>query len=177
MNILHSISKTRITPKQFLACIEIPKGSKNKYELDKESGALILDRILFTATHYPQNYGFIPRTWGLDEDPLDVLVLSTQSISSLALVRCAPIGILRMVDSGEVDEKIIAVCVNDPDYSNYKDIADLPPHVLDEISHFFQHYKELEHKKETEIRGFEGHEAAEATIEAALVRYDRKFPD
>ena len=114
MDILHSIAKSRITPDHFLSCIEIPAGSKNKYEVDHESGALILDRILYTATHYPQNYGFIPRTWGLDNDPLDVLVITSEPVVPLALVRCYPIGILTMVDSGMVDEKIIAICENDP---------------------------------------------------------------
>lgn len=177
MNILHSISRNRISGKEFLACIEISKGSKNKYELDKESGVLILDRILFTATQYPQNYGFIPRTWGLDNDPIDVLVLCSQPVVPLSLIRCAPIGMMKMEDGGETDEKIIAVCINDPDYNNYKDISDLPPHVLEEIKHFFMHYKELEHNKETTVEGFVGREEAEAAIEAGLVRYDRKFPD
>lgn len=105
MNILHSISKSRITPEHFLACVEIPAGSKNKYELDVETGALILDRILYTATHYPQNYGFIPRTWSLDEDPLDVLVICSQPIVPMSLVRAYPVAVLNMIDSGEVDQK------------------------------------------------------------------------
>ena len=166
MNILHAISRARINPDSFLACVEIPAGSKNKYELDKESGALILDRILYTATQYPQNYGFIPRTWGLDHDPLDVLVLCTQPIVPLSLVRCRPIGTLKMTDGGKVDEKIIAVCENDPDYNCYNELEDLPKHLLDEISHFFKHYKELEYNKETIIEGYSNAEAAKEAIAA-----------
>ena len=97
MNILHSIDPRRITPDHFMACIEIPAGCKNKYELDVETGCLVLDRVLYTSTHYPQNYGFIPRTWSQDEDPLDVLVLSSESVVPMSLVRCYPIGILKMV--------------------------------------------------------------------------------
>ena len=177
MNILHAISRARIKPESFLACVEIPAGSKNKYELDKESGALILDRILYTATQYPQNYGFIPRTWGLDHDPLDVLVLCTQPIVPLSLVRCKPIGTLKMTDGGKVDEKIIAVCENDPDYNCYNELEDLPKHLLDEISHFFKHYKELEYNKETIIEGYSNAETAKEAIAAARKRYDEKFLD
>lgn len=176
-NILHSISRARITPEHFLACIEIPAGSKNKYELDVESGALMLDRILYTSTHYPQNYGFIPRTWGNDEDPLDVLVLCSASIVPMALCRCYPIGLLNMVDSGEGDEKIIAICENDPFFSSYKTISDLPAHILDEISHFFRRYKELEHGKSTTISGYQGKREAMQCIARARKRYDEHFPD
>ena len=177
MNILHSISRARITPDDFVSCIEIPAGSKNKYELDKESGALILDRILYTATQYPHNYGFIPRTWGLDNDPVDVLVLCSQPVVPLALVRCRALGVLRMNDSGAMDEKIIAICQNDPDYNDFHELSDLPPHILDEISHFFQHYKELEHDKETQIMGFEDSKAARDVIIASRARYDAQFPN
>lgn len=177
MNILHSISKERITPEHFLACIEISAGSKNKYELDVESGALMLDRILYTSTHYPQNYGFIPRTWGRDEDPLDVLVLCSEPIVPRALCRCYPIGLLNMVDSGEGDEKIIAICENDPLYSSYKSMEDLPAHILEEISHFFKRYKELEIGKQTEIDGFLGKKEAMECIKRARATYDAKFPN
>ena len=176
MNILHAIDRTRVTPEHFIACIEIPAGCKNKYELDVETGALMLDRVLYTSTHYPQNYGFIPRTWSLDEDPLDVLVLTSESIVPMSLVRCYPIGILKMVDSGEVDEKILAICENDPFYNTFKSIDDVPPHILEEITHFFQHYKELEHGKDTEIEGFLGKQEAERVIAEARARYDAKFP-
>ena len=177
MDILHSVPKSRITPEHFLACIEIPAGSKNKYEVDHESGALILDRILYTATHYPQNYGFIPRTWGLDNDPLDVLVLTSEPIVPMALCRCYPIGILKMTDSGMVDEKIIAICENDPLYNEFKDIKEVPEHLLDEIKHFFTVYKQLEHGKTTKIGGIHGVKVAMQSIAEAMQRYDEKFPD
>ena len=177
MNILHSISKSRITPEHFVACIEIPAGSKNKYELDVESGALLMDRILYTSTHYPQNYGFIPRTWGNDNDPLDVLVICSAPIVPLAICRCYPIGLLNMVDSGKGDEKIIAICENDPFYKDYKDISDLPQHILDEISHFFRRYKELEVGKATEIGDFQDKHAAMECIRRGRERYDDRFPD
>lgn len=175
MNILHAVDKKHIKPDHFYACIEIPAGSKNKYEIDPQSGALILDRILYTSTHYPHNYGFIPKTWGNDEDPLDVLVLCSEPIVPMALCRCYPIGILIMEDSGEADEKIIAICENDPFYNTFKDIKELPPHVFEQIKHFFQHYKELEYGKNTEISGIHGVEKAKAAIQKAIKRYEEKF--
>ena len=177
MDILHSCPRSRITPSHFLACIEIPAGSKNKYEVDHESGALILDRILYTATHYPQNYGFIPRTWGLDDDPLDVLVLTSEPIVPMALCRCYPVGILTMTDSGMVDEKIIAICENDPLYNEFKDIKEIPAHLLDEIKHFFTVYKQLEHGKTTKIGAIHGVKVAMKSIEDAKKRYEEKFPE
>ncbi len=177
MNILHAVDKARVTPEHFLSCVEIPAGSSAKYELDVNSGALILDRILYTATHYPQNYGFIPRTWGLDEDPMDVLVIASSPIVPMALVRCYPIGILEMTDSGEVDQKVLAICENDPVYNSFKDIKDLPQHILDEIKHFFTVYKQLEHGKETVIEGIHGAKMAKEAIAEARARYDAKFPD
>ncbi len=127
--------------------IEIPKGSKNKYELDKQTGVLMLDRILYTSTHYPANYGFIPRTYGDDLDPLDVLVLCSEPIAPMTLVRCYPIGVIRMLDSGRNDEKVIAIPFSEPIYNGYKDINELPGHVFDEMSHFFSVYKALEGKE------------------------------
>jgi inorganic pyrophosphatase len=146
MNIWHDISQKRIQPRDFVAVIEITKGSKNKYELDKETGMLTLDRILHTATHYPANYGFIPRTFAEDGDPLDVLVLSSEPIQPSALVRCAPIGVLSMIDEGFVDHKIIAVPMRDPMYNGYTSIKELPKHIFDEMMHFFSVYKTLEDK-------------------------------
>ena len=146
MHSWHDVKPNRISPDSFLALIEISKGSKNKYELDKETGHLILDRVLFTSTHYPQNYGFIPRTYARDYDPLDVLVLCSEPILPMAFVECKPIGVLIMTDNGLPDEKIIAVATNDPFYSDYNKIEELPNHVLDEIKHFFSVYKTLEHK-------------------------------
>lgn len=174
MNIWHRISKERITPESFVACIEISKGSKNKYELDKETGALILDRILYTSTHYPQNYGFIPRTYAGDNDPLDVLVLCSEPIVPLALVQCYPVGVIEMIDQGQVDEKIIAICSHDPFYSSYKDISDIPEHLFEEIRHFFQVYKSLE-GKETVVHHVKGKEHAMNIIKESLERYKEKF--
>ena len=124
MNIWHDIAPSRVKPEDFWAVIEIEKGSKNKYELDKETGMLRLDRILYTSTHYPANYGFIPRTWAEDGDPLDVLVLCSESIRPLSLVRCFPIGVISMEDGGSQDEKIIAIPFEDPTYHLYTDISE-----------------------------------------------------
>ena len=145
-NIWHDINPRRISKEKFIAVIEIPKGCKNKYEMDKDTGLLRLDRVLYTSTHYPANYGFIPRTYAEDNDPLDVLVLCQETIVPMTLVECKPIGALKMKDNNEIDEKIIAVPVNDPTYSSYEDISQLPNHIFDEISHFFQVYKSLECK-------------------------------
>ena len=175
MNIWHSVNSHRIKKDEFLACIEISKGSRNKYELDKESGSLILDRILYTATHYPHNYGFIPKTLSQDGDPLDVLVLCSEPIEPLALTAAKPIGVLFMTDGGKRDEKIIAVCAHDPVYNSYKDITELPAHVSQEISHFFSVYKQLEPNKKTEVGSMEGREVAEKTIEEAIQSYKDRF--
>ncbi|NBC29615.1 MAG: inorganic diphosphatase, partial [Spirochaetes bacterium] len=145
MNPWHDIDPARVTPENFVAIVEIPKGSKKKYELDKETGLIVLDRILFTATHYPSNYGFLPRTLADDGDPLDVLVLCSEVLDPLTMVRCYPIGVVKMVDDNEVDEKIIAVPFRDPVFSGYRDIMTLPQHIVREISHFFEVYKALEH--------------------------------
>lgn len=146
MHCWHDVKPSRVTTDSFLALIEISKGSKNKYELDKETGHLILDRVLFTSTHYPQNYGFIPRTFARDFDPLDVLVLCSEAILPMSFVDCTPIGVLIMTDNGLPDEKIIAVAQNDPFYNQYKDIKDIPDHIMAEIKHFFAVYKTLEGK-------------------------------
>ena len=122
MNIWHDIPEKFITPDSFSAVIEIQKGGQNKYELDKDTGMLRLDRVLYTATHYPANYGFIPRTYAEDGDPLDVLVLCQESIIPLTLVQCKPIGVIKMIDDDAADEKISAVPLNDPSHSHYTDI-------------------------------------------------------
>ena len=146
-NIWHDISPKRIAPEDFIAVIEIPQGSKKKYELDKETGLIILDRVLHTSTHYPANYGFIPRTYGDDGDPLDVLVLCSESMDPLTLVRVYPIGYISMLDDGKNDEKIIAIPFSDPAYNTYRDISELPAHIFDEMAHFFAVYKALEGKE------------------------------
>ena len=164
MNIWNDIDATRISADNFTAVIEIPKGCKTKYELDKQTGMLKLDRILHTSTHYPASYGFIPRTYAEDCDPLDVLVICSENIYPLTLVNCYPIGVISMVDSGENDEKIIAIPFKDPVYNGYKDISELPKHIFDEMSHFFTVYKNLEGKK-TEIKGIQGAKEAVKIIE------------
>ena len=174
MNIWHDISASRITPEDFIACIEISKGGKNKYELDKETGMLILDRVLYTATHYPANYGFIPRTYAGDGDPLDVLVLCQESILPLTLVRCYPIGVITMLDQGKLDEKIIAIPFKDPTYNSYHDVSELPSHIFTEMSHFFTVYKNLE-QKETMVDEVRGAEDAKKVIQKCLDQYIEKF--
>jgi inorganic pyrophosphatase len=174
MNIWHDISPTRINREDFIAVIEITKGSKKKYELDKETGMIILDRILYTSTHYPANYGLIPRTFAEDGDPLDVLVLCSEELHPLSLVRCYPIGVITMIDSGEPDDKIIAIPFSDPNYNQYTDISQLPPHIFDEMSHFFSVYKMLEHK-ETSIDKVQDMTAALRIIEKSKQSYTEKF--
>ncbi len=173
-NIWHNINAKRIRPTDFVAVIEISKGSKKKYELDKETGLIILDRILHTSTHYPANYGFIPRTYGDDGDPLDVLVLCSEKIDPLCMVRCYPIGVISMLDGGKGDEKIIAIPFNDPTYNNYNDISELPKHIFEEMSHFFTVYKALENK-DTVVDEVQGRERAVEIIEAALDNYVNTF--
>lgn len=170
MNIWHDISDERIRPDSFTAVIEIPKGGKNKYEMDKETGLLFLDRVLYTATHYPANYGFIPRTFADDGDPLDVLVMCQESIVPMTLVQCYPIGVVKMVDGDDIDEKIIAVPFRDPSLSCYKDISELPKHTFDEIQHFFTVYKSLEGKN-TAVKEVLGREDAIAIIQHCIEEY------
>lgn len=174
MNIWHDIDPSRITPEEFTAIIEISKGSKCKLELDKETGLLKLDRILYTSTHYPTSYGFIPRTYADDGDPLDVLVLCSENICPLTLVDCYPIGVIYMIDGGSRDEKIIAVPKDDPVYNQYKNISDLPAHMFEEMKHFFSVYKALENK-ETEVNGIEGKEQAIKIIAQTIDAYKKKF--
>ena len=173
-NIWHDIDPARIKPEDFICVIEIPKGSKKKYELDKETGLIKLDRILYTSTHYPANYGFIPRTYGDDGDPLDVLLLCAEPLEPMTLVRAYPIGVIKMIDDGKVDEKIIAVPFNDPTNSSYHDISELPDHISREISHFFEVYKMLENK-ETAVNEVLGRKEAEEIIENCIAAYRDKI--
>ena len=172
MNIWHDINPSRISKDNFIACIEIAAGSKNKYELDKETGLIILDRILYTSTHYPMNYGFIPLTYAEDNDPLDVFVLCSQPIEKMSLVRCYPIGVVKMIDSHEMDEKIISIPFGDPAYNNYTDISELPTHIFDELRHFLTVYKALENKEVNVLETY-GKEEAIETIKKALKYYDK----
>ncbi|MBQ8203982.1 MAG: inorganic diphosphatase [Clostridia bacterium] len=173
-NIWHDIAPDRITPEDFICVIEISKGSKKKYELDKQTGFIILDRILHTSTHYPANYGFIPRTYGDDNDPLDVLLLCSEVLEPLTLVRAYPIGVIKMIDNGRSDEKIIAIPFNDPTYNGYKSIDELPRHIFDEMRHFFEVYKNLEHKT-TAVDEVTGREDSLKIIQSAIDNYNRNF--
>lgn len=174
MNIWHDISPKRINPEDFYAVVEIEKGSKTKYELDKETGMLVLDRILSTSTHYPANYGFIPRTYGDDHDPLDVLILCSEAIKPMTLVRCYPIGTFSMIDNGRKDNKIIAISFTDPNYNGYNDVSELPKHIFMEMTHFFSVYKELE-DIETEVTEVKGRKEAMAVIEKEINNYIETF--
>ncbi len=174
MNIWHDIDPERIKKDDFVAVIEISKGGRNKYELDKQTGMLKLDRVLYTSTHYPANYGFIPRTYAGDNDPLDVLVLCQEKIVSLALVEVYPIGVLKMIDGEEYDEKIIAVSKQDPFLNEYHDITEVPSHISAEIMHFFEVYKQLE-GKQTMVDKIMGREEAERIIEECINNYNEKF--
>lgn len=174
MNIWHEMNPKRIKPDDFVAVIEIQKGSKMKYELDKDTGMLELDRILHTSTHYPSSYGFIPRTYADDGDPLDVLVLCSEILKSMTIVRCYPIGVIRMIDSEKKDDKIIAIPMQDPTYNCYRNIDELPQHISDEMMHFFRVYKELENKT-TAVKEIEGADVARQIIEEDIDRYIDNF--
>ena len=174
MNPWHYFSDDRIKKDDFICVIEIPKGSKNKYELDKDSGLLRLDRILYTSTHYPANYGFIPRTLSEDGDPLDVLVLCQESLEPMSIVQCYPIGMINMIDENETDEKIVAIPFKDPFLNSYNNISELPKHQFQEITHFFEVYKYLENK-ETRVDKVCGRKEAEETVIKSKKAYAEKF--
>ena len=176
MNIWHDMNPNRISSEKFDAVVEISRGQQSKYELDKETGLIRLDRVLYTSTHYPQNYGFIPRTYAGDNDPLDVLILCSQPLVPMTIVTCIPIGAVKMLDNGEVDEKIIAIAANDPTYSSYTSIQEIPSHVFQEIRHFFQVYKTLE-GKETVVHHIQDRDRAVLMIENAVKEYDLNFKD
>ena len=173
-NIWHDINPKRISPDDFMVVVEISKGSKNKYELDKETGLLKLDRILYTSTHYPASYGFSPRTYADDGDPLDALVLCSEPILPMTLVRCYPIGAIKMIDNGANDEKIIAIPFDDPMYNSYTDISELPSHMFDEMKHFFEVYKTLEGKT-TAVDEIIGSDKVQDIIKYTIGRYKDSF--
>ena len=174
-NYWHDIPPGPHPPEQVTAVIEIPAGSRNKYELDKVTGLLRLDRVLYSAVQYPGDYGFIPGTLAEDDDPLDVLVRIRQPTFSGCLITVRPIGVLKMLDRGEPDEKILAVPSEDPYHREYFDIADVPQHYLREVEHFFGIYKDLEGKR-VEITGWGQHLEAMETINACIARYEAKYP-
>ncbi|MBR7153417.1 MAG: inorganic diphosphatase [Candidatus Methanomethylophilaceae archaeon] len=174
--IMHELSKDRVTPAKFTAVIEIPKGSKVKYEIDEETGMLALDRILSTSTEYPWNYGFIPRTFAFDGDPLDVVLLCSETLVPNCLVECKPIGLLKMVDGGDIDDKVLAVPTKDRHFKDFEDVSQLPAHLVEELRHFFCVYKALEGKV-TEAKEMLDAAAARDMVQTCIDRYAQEFPD
>lgn len=169
----HDVTPGEKLPAQFITVVEIPTGSKVKYELDKETGLLRLDRVLYSAVHYPANYGFIPQTYAEDDDPLDVLVLCQEPVAPLTLVHARAIGLMTMLDSGKRDHKILAVAVNDPEYNGFLEASQLPSHRLALLRRFFQDYKTLEGKN-VEVDEFQPAATALPVIEEALDRYSQQ---
>ena len=174
MNPWHDFPVGANPPEVVTAVVEIPRGSRNKYELDKVSGQFRLDRVLFSAVHYPGDYGFIPRTLHEDNDPLDIIVSINEPTFPGCQIDCRPLGVLKMLDRGEPDDKIIAVPSNDPFYHDFFDIADLSQHYLKEVEHFFHIYKDLEGRR-VEIVGWEKSEAAIGVILDSMERYEEKY--
>jgi inorganic pyrophosphatase len=174
MHAWHDVEVDISKPEEVLVIIEVPKGSKNKYELHKPTGLMKVDRVLFSSVHYPANYGFIPQSYCEDNDPLDVLVLGQEPVAPLTIMTAKPIGVMKMKDQGEADDKIIAVHANDPEFSAYNSIHELPAHRLKEVQRFFEDYKTLEHKAVV-VNGFlDRKDAIEVIIEAfKLYRQNR----
>ncbi|MBS3825029.1 inorganic diphosphatase [Candidatus Bipolaricaulota bacterium] len=165
------------SPRVVNAVIENPRRSKNKYEYDVDKGEIVLDRVLHTAVHYPGDYGFLPRTYDEDGDPTDILVLVTNPTFPGCIMETRPLGILEMLDTGQRDDKILAVPLNDPRYEGYKDIDDVPDHILEEIAHMFEVYKALEGEKVVETLGWSGREVAKKAIVHAQESYKEKFSE
>jgi inorganic pyrophosphatase len=170
MHAWHDVTPGEGLPAEFISVIEIPMGSSVKYELDKETGMLRLDRILYSAVYYPANYGFVPQTLAEDDDPLDVLVLCQEAVFPLTLVHARAIGMMTMIDAGKKDHKILAVASHDPEYNGFREAAELPTHRLTMLRRFFQDYKTLEGKA-VEVDAMEPATAALPIIEEALARY------
>jgi inorganic pyrophosphatase len=174
INPWRDLSPGKHPPELVSAVVEIPAGSRNKYELDKDSGLIKLDRVLYSAVHYPGDYGFIPRTLHLDNDPCDVLVLINEPTFPGCLMDVRPIGVLRMLDRGEPDDKILSVPAHDPFYGEYFDIADIPQHYLKEVEHFFRIYKDLEGRRVQTV-GWEKSQAALRIVAESIERYREKY--
>lgn len=172
MNLWHEVEPG--SKDEMNVIVEINKGSKNKYEVDKKTGLIALDRVAHTAQDFPFDYGFVPRSLWHDGDPLDVVLLTTYPLSPGVLVRARPVALMNMIDSGEGDDKIIAVPVDDPRFETVKDLADVNPHTVKEIEHFYSTYKKLQNKV-VEVTGFKGKTEAEAAFEEGLKLYQEKF--
>ncbi|MFN5225038.1 MAG: inorganic diphosphatase [Bacteroidota bacterium] len=170
----HGVPSGKQAPRVVNAIIEIPQGSRCKYEIDKASGLLKLDRVIYSSFYYPINYGFIPQSYGGDKDPLDILVITTLPVQPLTLMEAKVIGVMQMVDSGEPDDKIIAVAANDPGVNHYNNIEELPQHFFDELRHFFEEYKKLENKSVL-VEDFGDKAKAVEIISTALTFYQETF--
>ncbi len=174
MNLWHDIPLGKNTPHEFNVIVEINKGSKNKYEIDKETGLIALDRVAHTAQDFPFDYGFAPQTYWHDNDPLDVILLTTYPLMPGILVKARPVAIMGMIDSGDIDDKIIAVPVDDPRFAEMNDLGDINKHTLKEIEHFYSTYKKLQNKEVT-VTGFKGKKEAEAAVIEGMNLYKEKF--
>lgn len=170
----HDVNRGNHLPELVNGIIEIPKGTRAKYELDKDSGLLKLDRVLYSSVYYPANYGFIPQTYCDDHDPLDILVLSQIDIVPMCIVEAKIIGVMRMIDNNEADDKIIAVASGDPSFNHYNDISELPTHFISELRNFFEDYKKLEHKSVV-VEEFLGRELAQKILMESIELYKKTF--
>ncbi len=170
----HGVAIGEQAPRIVNAVIEIPQGSRAKYEIDKPSGLLRLDRVIYSSFYYPTNYGFIPQTYGDDKDPLDILVISSLSIQPLCLVTAKVIGVMQMIDQGDADDKIIAVAAHDPSINYINNIEELPKHFFEELRHFFQEYKRLENKAVV-VEEFQDKATAIGIIQDAIASYKDQF--
>lgn len=173
LNLLHDVTPGNV-PEEITVVVEIQKGSKNKYELDKETGLIKLDRVMFTGQDYPFEYGFVPQTHWHDGDPLDVVLIATYPLVPGLLLAARPVGVLDMIDDGESDAKILAVPVKDPRFKNVQDLKDVNPHTIEEIKHFFETYKQIQ-KKEVTIPTVRDAAAAKAVIAEAVELYKKEF--
>jgi inorganic pyrophosphatase len=174
MNLLHDVTPGKKIPDEINVIVEINKGSKNKYELDKETGLIKLDRVMYTSQDYPFDYGFVPQTHWHDGDPLDVVLLTTHSLVPGLLLTARPVGVLDMIDDGESDAKIIAVPVKDPRWNEVKDLSDVNPHTIEEIKHFFETYKQIQ-KKTVTIPTIRDAKAAKEVIAEGVALYKTEF--
>ncbi|RYG00665.1 MAG: inorganic diphosphatase [Chitinophagaceae bacterium] len=171
----HGVTPGDKAPELVNAVIEIPQGSRCKYEVDKKTGLLILDRVIYSSFYYPCNYGFIPQTLGYDKDPLDIMVLTSLPVQAMCLMEAKVIGVMGMIDGGDADDKIIAVAANDPSVNHYNNIEELPKHFFDELRHFFEEYKKLENKTVV-VEEFQGKETAVKIINDAINFYKESYP-